>query len=59
VTANHGDQGSDPVAINVQELGVKYSLRFTRKTTVRQTLTGRMRRGDEETTFWALRDVTF
>ena len=59
MTANHGDQGSDPVAINVQELGVKYSLRFTRKTTVRQTLTGRMRRGDEETTFWALRDVTF
>jgi ABC-type polysaccharide/polyol phosphate transport system ATPase subunit len=59
VTANHGDQGTDPVAINVQELGVKYSLRFTRKTTVRQTLTGRMRRGDEETTFWALRDVTF
>ena len=59
MTANHGDRGSDPVAINVQELGVKYSLRFTRKTTVRQTLTGRMRRGDEETTFWALRDVTF
>jgi ABC-type polysaccharide/polyol phosphate transport system ATPase subunit len=59
VTANHGDQGTDPVAINVQELGVRYSLRFTRKTTVRQTLTGRMRRGDEETTFWALRDVTF
>jgi len=59
VTANHGDQGTDPVAINVQELGVKYSLRFTRKTTVRQTLTGRMGRRDEETTFWALRDVTF
>jgi len=59
VTANHGALGSDRVAINVQELGVKYSLRFTRKTTVRQTLTGRMRRRDEETTFWALRDVTF
>jgi ABC-type polysaccharide/polyol phosphate transport system ATPase subunit len=59
VTANHGDLESDRVAIKVQELGVKYSLRFTRKTTVRQTLTGRMRRRDEETTFWALRDVTF
>jgi ABC-type polysaccharide/polyol phosphate transport system ATPase subunit len=59
VTANHGDQGNDPVAINDQELGDKYSLRFTRKTTVRQTLTGRMGRRDEETTFWALRDVTF
>jgi ABC-type polysaccharide/polyol phosphate transport system ATPase subunit len=59
VTAKHGDQATDPVAINVQELGVKYSLRFTRKTTVRQTLTGRMRRRDQDTTFWALREVTF
>jgi ABC-type polysaccharide/polyol phosphate transport system ATPase subunit len=48
-----------PIAINVKGLGVQYSLRFTRKTTVRQTFTGRMRRNDEERTFWALRDVTF
>jgi ABC-type polysaccharide/polyol phosphate transport system ATPase subunit len=59
VTANPGKPMTAPIAINVKGLGVQYSLRFTRKTTVRQTFTGRMRRNDEERTFWALRDVTF
>jgi len=48
-----------PIAINAQDLGVQYSLRFTRKTTVRHTLTRRLRRADGETTFWALKNVSF
>lgn len=49
----------DPIAINAQDLGVQYSLRFTRKTTVRHTLTRRLRPADGETTFWALKNVSF
>jgi len=47
-----------PVAIDVVDLGVKYSLRFTRKTTVHRSFVNLFsRRKPEE--FWALRDVTF
>jgi len=47
-----------PVAIDVSGLGVKYSLRFTRKTTVHRSFVNLFsRRKPEE--FWALRDVTF
>ena len=49
----------DPIAINAEDLGVQYSLRFTRKTTVRHTLTRRLRTDDGETTFWALKNVSF
>ncbi len=46
-------------SIQVTGLGVRYNLRFTRKTTLRQSLTRRVRRESDETTFWALRDVSF
>ena len=46
-------------AIAVTNVGVRYSLRFTRKTTIRQSLTQRFRPESGESHFWALRDVTF
>ena len=46
-------------AIDVQALGVRYNLRLTRRTTVRQTLSTIARRGEGERTFWALQDVSF
>ena len=47
-------------AIDVQGLGVRYNLRFTRKTTLRQTFAHLARRGEpRERDFWALRDVSF
>ena len=46
-------------AIDVRELGVEYSLRFTRKTTVRRTFTRMLQRVSGPTHFWALRRVTF
>ena len=48
-----------PWAIDVRGLGVEYSLRFTRKTTVRGTFTNLLRREGGPTHFWALRNVTF
>src|SRR5262245_6076917 len=50
---------SGPVVIDVRGLGVKYSLRFTRKTTLRETLMQYLRRTDKPTDFWALQDVSF
>ncbi len=47
------------LAIDVQDLGVKYSLRFTKKTTLRQTFTGLLSRREGPTDFWALRSVNF
>jgi ABC-type polysaccharide/polyol phosphate transport system ATPase subunit len=54
-----GHPSEEPVAISVQDLGVQYSLKFTRKTTLRQTLTRRVKFEGDESTFWALRDVSF
>lgn len=52
--------GESATAIDVQGLGVKYSLRFTRKTTIRQSFANLTRRGEpRDREFWALRDVTF
>jgi ABC-type polysaccharide/polyol phosphate transport system ATPase subunit len=45
-------------AILAQDLGVRYSLRLTKKATIRQSVVRRMRR-EGETAFWALRDVSF
>jgi lipopolysaccharide transport system ATP-binding protein len=50
--SGHGER----VAINVAGLGVRYSLRFTRKTTLRQSFT-RMFRGPGDNAFWALQGV--
>ncbi|HEU0244207.1 MAG TPA: ABC transporter ATP-binding protein [Candidatus Limnocylindrales bacterium] len=45
-------------AITAENLGVKYSLKLTRKQTVRDSVIRRVRReGDPD--FWALRDVSF
>jgi ABC-type polysaccharide/polyol phosphate transport system ATPase subunit len=47
-----------PVAIDVQGVGVRYSLRFTKKTTLHRSFVNLLggRRPDE---FWALQDVSF
>jgi ABC-type polysaccharide/polyol phosphate transport system ATPase subunit len=47
-----------PVAIDVRGLGVQYSLRFTRKTTLHRSFVNLFRREPVDR-FWALRDVTF
>jgi ABC-type polysaccharide/polyol phosphate transport system ATPase subunit len=49
--------GSRP-AIRVDGLGVRYSLKLTRKRTVRDSVVRRVRR-EGATDFWALRDITF
>ena len=48
-----------PVAIDVRGLGVRYNLRFTRKTTVHRSFSRLLdpERGAKQ--FWALRDVSF
>ncbi len=48
-----------PYAIDVDGLGVQYSLRFTRKTTFRETFTRLASRREGPTHFWALRNVSF
>ncbi len=48
-----------PVAIEVSDVGVRYSLRFTKKTTVRTTFQNALRRRDGPSHFWALRHVSF
>ena len=52
-------RGSSPYAVDAHGLGVRYSLRFTRKTTVRQSFQHALRRHRGPTEFWALQDVTF
>ena len=47
-----------PVAISVQDLGVKYQLRLTKKPTMRASLSQRLR-GNPGKAFWALRNVAF
>ena len=50
----------DTTAIDVRGLGIKYNLRFTKKTTLRQSFAHLTRRGEpREREFWALRDVSF
>jgi ABC-2 type transport system ATP-binding protein len=45
--------------IDAVDLGVRYSLRLTRKNTVRQTFTNMFKRREGPKDFWALRDVSF
>jgi ABC-type polysaccharide/polyol phosphate transport system ATPase subunit len=49
----------DRHAIEVHDLGVQYSLRFTRKTTLHQSFVRLLRRREGPTHFWALQDVGF
>ena len=46
-------------AIDAVDLGVRYNLRFTKKTTVRQSFAQLLRRREGPTHFWALKDVSF
>jgi ABC-2 type transport system ATP-binding protein len=60
VTGRALERGDDPdVAIDVRDLGVRYSLRFTRRTTLRKSFTNLMTRNTGEQSFWALQDVNF
>lgn len=54
-----GVDGSVLPAIDARGLGVRYNLRLTRKTTVRQSFAQGFKRRDGPTHFWALRDVDF
>jgi len=47
------------LAISVADLGVRYSLRFTRKTTLRRSFSQALRRREGPKQFWALRQVSF
>jgi ABC-type polysaccharide/polyol phosphate transport system ATPase subunit len=49
---------ASPNAIDASNVGVRYSLRFTRKTTIRQSL-GQMFARENAEPFWALRNVSF
>jgi ABC-type polysaccharide/polyol phosphate transport system ATPase subunit len=49
---------TSPHAIDAFDLGVRYSLRFTKKTTLRQSL-GQMFARESAEPFWALRNVSF
>lgn len=55
--ASAPDAPGHPVIV-ADRLGVKYSLKLTRKQTIRDSIIRRVRR-EGETDFWALRDVTF
>ena len=49
---------SSKIAISADNLGVRYSLRLTKKQTVKETVTKRLKhQGDPD--FWALREATF
>jgi ABC-type polysaccharide/polyol phosphate transport system ATPase subunit len=47
------------VAIDVQQLGIKFDLGLTRSRTFRRTIDHVLRRRDEQGEFWALRNVSF
>ena len=58
-TATIGDP-TEPAANEVDGLGIKYNLRFTKKTTMRGMFTNLGRSGERrDHEFWALRDVSF
>jgi len=50
---------SSHYAVDARGIGVVYSLRFTRKTTMRKTFQNLLNRSGGPTRFWALQDVTF
>jgi len=58
VTTSRPDFSSNKVAIAAQDLGVMYNLRLTKKQTIKESLIRRVRRPGD-TSFWALRDVSF
>jgi ABC-type polysaccharide/polyol phosphate transport system ATPase subunit len=52
------ESGRGPLAIQAVGIGVRYSLRFTKKTTIRQSM-GQILSREPMDSFWALRDVSF
>jgi ABC-type polysaccharide/polyol phosphate transport system ATPase subunit len=51
--------GAEP-AVEVTDLGIRYDLRLTRRTTLKGSLAGMLRRDrSRETDFWALRNLSF
>jgi len=59
VTLSTPGSRSDHIAIDADKIGVKYNLRLTRKQTLRETMIRRVKRRKGETSFWALRGVSF
>ena len=51
--------GAGDVAVAVDDLGIRYNLRLTKRTTLKGSLAGLLRRSDAPTHFWALRHVSF
>ncbi len=45
--------------MRVEELGIRYDLRLTRKTTIRGAFRNLAKISREDRSFWALRDVSF
>jgi len=48
-----------PIALQVNDLGVEYNLRFTRKTKLRTSFVNILHREKGERKFWALRNASF
>ena len=48
-----------PSVITVRDLGIRYSLRLTKKNTLRSTFINMFRKKDGPRDFWALRNVDF
>ena len=61
MTSEQVDEGhrEGPIAIDARDLGVRYSLRFTRKTRMRTSFTNLFRPRSGESAFWALREASF
>lgn len=61
MTIEHVDEQhrEGPVAIDARDLGVRFNLRFTRRTKMRTTFTNLFRQRSGESSFWALREVSF
>jgi ABC-type polysaccharide/polyol phosphate transport system ATPase subunit len=56
----HADARAGDPAIDVRNLGIRYNLRLTRRTTIKSSLPSFFRRGDDlPRHFWALRHVNF
>jgi ABC-2 type transport system ATP-binding protein len=54
-----GSATTPPYAIDVNGLGIRYSLHLTRQRTVRTSFRDALKRSDGPNHFWALRDVSF
>ncbi len=53
------EAGDEPSVIEVRDLGIRYSLRLTKKNTLRHTFINMFTKKDGPKDFWALRNVSF